>query len=47
MFNRLSKTMQAGREAGRTYRRAVDRSIGLEDAKARALVNNAFRSALR
>ena len=33
-------------EAGRTYRRAVDRSMGLK-RKARALVDDAFRSALR
>jgi hypothetical protein len=36
--------MQDGRIAGRTYRHAVDRSIGLDEATARVLVDNAFRS---
>jgi hypothetical protein len=47
MFTRLTKTMHDRQEAGRTYRRAVDRSIGLDEAKARALVDNVFRPAIR
>ena len=47
MFERLTKKMQDGRKAGRTYRRAVDRSIGLEEARARVEVDNVFRSAFR
>jgi hypothetical protein len=47
MFERLTKKMQDGRTAGRTYRRAVDRSIGLDEARARVLVDNVFRFAQR
>jgi hypothetical protein len=44
MFKQLTRTMQDGRRAGRIYRRAIDRSIGLDEARARVLVDNAFRS---
>ena len=47
MLQGLTKTMHDGREAGRLYRRAVDRSIGLDQAKARALVDDVFRSTIR
>ena len=45
MFERLTSRMQDGRKAGRTYRRAVDRSIGLDEARARCSVDNVLRSA--
>ena len=44
MFKQLTRTMQDGRNAGRIYRRAIDRSIGLDEARARVLVDNVFRS---
>lgn len=47
MFERFTKSLQDGRTAGRAYRRAVDRSIGLEEARARVNVDNAFRSTIR
>lgn len=47
MFKRLTRTMHDGQQASRTYQRAVDRSIGLDEAKARVLVDNVFRSAIR
>ena len=47
MFQRLTASMKDGRKAGRTYRKAVDRSIGLEEARARALVDAVFRSVNR
>ena len=47
MFKRMTRSMQDGRQAGRTYRRAVDRSIGLEEARARTLVDEVFRSVNR
>ncbi len=47
MFQRLTKKMHDGRKAGRTYRQAVDRSIGLDEARVRVLVDNVFRSAQR
>jgi hypothetical protein len=39
--------MHDRRDAGRTYRRAVDRLIGLDEAKARVLVDNVFRPVIR
>lgn len=47
MFTGFTKTMNDGRKASRMYRRAVDRSIGLDQAKARALVDDAFRLRIR
>jgi len=47
MFERFTKSMQDGRKAGRAYRRAVDRSIGLEEARARVIVDNVQRSTIR
>ena len=47
MFERFTKSMQDGRTAGRAYRRAVDRSIGLEEARARVIIDSVFRPAIR
>lgn len=47
MFTILTKTAREGRKASRVYRHAVDRSIGLDQTRTQALVDDVFRLPIR